>query len=112
MLNQYKFVACLFLPPTATEAYFNRLKPYIRVPYFVYLLACRDGSYYCGYTANLVQRVAAHNAGRGGRYTRSHRPVKLVYSTRCRTQLQAMRREREIKAFSRKQKQALIVSSR
>jgi putative endonuclease len=46
---------------------------------FVYILECADGSYYTGWTTDLDRRVAAHNAGRGGRYTRSRRPVKLVY---------------------------------
>ena len=78
------------------------------MPYFVYLLECRDQSLYCGYTSDLGKRVAAHNAGRGGRYTRTHLPVKLVYSEKARTRLQAMRREREIKGYSRKKKQALI----
>ncbi|HIH15871.1 MAG TPA: GIY-YIG nuclease family protein [Candidatus Diapherotrites archaeon] len=82
------------------------------MPYFVYLLECRDQSLYCGYTSDLGKRVAAHNAGRGGRYTRTHLPVKLVYSEKARTRLQAMRREREIKGYSRKKKQALIEEKR
>jgi len=74
------------------------------MPYFVYLLECRDKSYYCGFTHNLGQRLLAHNKGRGGRYTRSHRPVKLVYFEEKRTMKAAMRREREIKTFRRSRK--------
>ncbi len=78
------------------------------MPYFVYLLQCRDKSYYCGFTSNLENRIAAHNSGRGAKYTRSHRPVELVYFEKKRTIRQAMRREFEIKASGRKGKQALI----
>ena len=76
--------------------------------YFVYLLECNDGSYYCGYTGNLTARVKEHNAGNGGKYTRSHRPVKLVYSEKAKTRSKAMHREAEIKKFTRKQKKELI----
>ncbi|MFH1586772.1 MAG: GIY-YIG nuclease family protein [Candidatus Diapherotrites archaeon] len=78
------------------------------MPYFVYLLECGDGSYYCGYTSDLAARVKEHNAGNGGKYTRSHRPVRLVYSKEFETRNGAMHREAEIKKFTRKQKQELI----
>ena len=78
------------------------------MPCFVYLLECANGSYYCGYTSNLENRLAAHSAGRGGRYTRSHRPVKLVYSEAKRTRKAAMRRELEIKKFPRRKKEELV----
>ncbi|MEK6957599.1 MAG: GIY-YIG nuclease family protein [archaeon] len=74
------------------------------MPHFVYLLRCRDKSFYCGYTKNLEARVEAHNKGTGARYTRSHRPVKLVYFERKRGIGSAMRRELEIKSFPRKKK--------
>ena len=82
------------------------------MPYYVYLLECRDQSYYCGYTRDLEQRVKTHNLGRGGRYTRTHLPVKLVYSERCPTRLRAMRREREIKTYGREKKQALVAGKK
>ena len=47
---------------------------------YVYIVECADGSYYTGWTTDLRRRLAAHNAGRGSRYTRIRRPVKLVYS--------------------------------
>lgn len=78
------------------------------MPYFVYLLKCRDGSYYCGYTSDIEKRVAAHNAGQGGRYTRAHRPVRLVYSELKRTRKAAMKRETEIKGFTREMKKRLV----
>jgi len=76
--------------------------------YFVYLLECGDGSYYCGYTGDLSARVKEHNAGNGGKYTRSHRPVRLVYSEKFETRKMAVHREIEIKKFTRKQKKELI----
>ena len=50
---------------------------------YVYLLRCRDGTLYAGYTTDLTRRVAAHNAGKGAKYTRSRRPVVLVYWEAC-----------------------------
>jgi len=76
--------------------------------FFLYLLQCRDKSYYCGYTHDLQKRVATHNAGRGGHYTKSHRPVKLVYFEHFGTQKKAMRRERQIKTYSHQKKLELI----
>ena len=76
--------------------------------FFVYLLECSDKSFYCGYTKNLGERVAAHNRGIGAKYTRAHRPVRLVFSEKKRTRSAAMGRELEIKSFSRKQKIGLV----
>ncbi len=75
---------------------------------FVYILECADGSYYTGWTTNLDQRVAAHNAGRGGRYTRSRRPVKLVYWEEHPDRHSAQRRELALKRLPRARKIALI----
>ncbi len=76
--------------------------------FFVYLLECSDGSYYCGCTKNIFARLAAHNKGTASRYTCSRRPVKLAYFERRKTLPAAMRREREIKRLTRKAKTALI----
>ena len=75
---------------------------------FVYLLRCADGSLYCGWTNDLRRRLAAHNAGTGGKYTRSRRPVELVYWEHFATREEAMRREWHIKRLSRAEKLALI----
>ena len=76
--------------------------------YFIYLLECSDNSLYCGHTGDLEQRIKRHNAGTGGRYTRTRLPVKLVYSEKVLGKKKAMRREMEIKQCSRKQKEGLI----
>ena len=78
------------------------------MPYFVYLLECRGKSYYCGFTKNLQARLTAHNNGNGGRYTRSHRPIKLVYFEKAKSLKTAMKRENEIKTFTKKKKKQLI----
>jgi len=75
---------------------------------YVYILECADGSYYTGWTTDLEQRVAAHNAGRGGRYTRSRRPVKLVYWEEHPDRRSAQRRELALKRLARARKSALI----
>ena len=59
---------------------------------YTYMLRCADGSFYTGWTNNLEKRVKEHNAGRGGRYTRAHRPVELCYYEIFDTQEEAMHR--------------------
>jgi len=77
------------------------------MPAFVYLLRCRDGSLYCGWTDDLEQRVAKHNAGKGARYTRSRKPVTLVWSEELADRSAALKREIAIKRLTRAQKLAL-----
>jgi putative endonuclease len=74
----------------------------------VYLLRCRDGSLYAGATNDLARRLAAHAAGRGGRYTRSRLPVALAWSAPARGRGGALRREAALKRLSRAAKLALI----
>lgn len=75
---------------------------------YVYLLACADGSFYCGWTNDLAKRLAAHQSGKGGRYTRSHLPVRLVYYEPAASRETALKREAAIKKLNHKQKQQLI----
>lgn len=75
---------------------------------FVYMLRCGDGSLYTGWTNDLKRRLSAHCAGRGGRYTSSHRPVCLVYYECQETKQLAMKREYQIKQLARAQKEKLI----
>ena len=79
-------------------------------PHFVYLLRCGDGTLYCGCTVDVARRVAAHQRGRGARYTRGRGPLELVYAEPCRDRAAALRREAEIKRLGRRQKLALIGS--
>ncbi|OGC56421.1 hypothetical protein A3H26_00965 [candidate division WWE3 bacterium RIFCSPLOWO2_12_FULL_36_10] len=77
--------------------------------YYVYLVKCSDGSYYCGYTTNLKKRVDDHNNSKAGaKYTKSRRPVKLVYFEQVKNTSEALKREDEIKKLSRKDKVKLV----
>ena len=66
---------------------------------FVYILSCADGTLYTGYTVDLARRVAAHNAGRGAKYTRGRLPVRLVFSEKFQTPNEAMHGRRRSKNF-------------
>lgn len=72
-----------------------------------YLLECADNTLYCGITNDLDQRLVAHNAGAGAKYTRGRAPVMLVYAESCASKSDALRREREIKMLPRREKLVL-----
>jgi putative endonuclease len=75
---------------------------------FTYILECADGTLYVGWTTDLESRLRAHNAGRGGRYTRGRRPVRLAYSEEHSTRQEAQRREAVLRRMSRAMKLRLI----
>lgn len=75
---------------------------------FVYMLRCKDGSLYTGWTNDLKHRLAMHNSGRGAKYTRGRGPLKLVYSEELPDKKAALRRECAIKKLRREQKLALL----
>ena len=74
---------------------------------FTYMLVCADGTLYTGWTNDLEKRLAAHNAGKGAKYTRSRCPVRLLYYEEFAEKSEAQRRECEIKRLSREKKLAL-----
>lgn len=80
--------------------------------YFVYFLECRDKSFYCGYTNNLEKRIETHNSGRGSKYVKKRRPVRLIYFEKFHNRSLAMKREYELKQLTRKQKEELIFSKK
>lgn len=75
---------------------------------YVYILKCKDSSYYVGSTKNLTLRIEEHNLGLGGCYTQKRLPVKLVYYEECKNIETAFLRERQLHGWSRKKKEALI----
>ncbi len=77
---------------------------------FVYVLACSDGSYYTGWTVDVIHRLAAHNGEcpGGAKYTSGRRPVTLVWSKRCANKQEAQRLEYKIKHMTRTQKETFI----
>ena len=78
------------------------------MPFFCYILECADGTFYTGWTTDPPRRERQHNTGRGARYTRARRPVKMVYVEELPDRTSAMKRERAIKKMARKQKKKLI----
>ena len=76
--------------------------------YFIYIVRCRDETYYTAYTTDIERRLKAHNEGKGAKYTRCRLPVELVYWEQYEEKSQALKREYAIKQLTRKQKQQLI----
>ncbi len=76
---------------------------------YTYMVECSDGTLYTGWTFDLQKRINAHNSGKGAKYTRSRRPVKLVYYETFDSKSEAMKREIEIKKLKRKDKLKLKV---
>lgn len=76
--------------------------------FFVYILRCRDGTFYTGYTPDLARRLEQHNSGQGAKYTRSRRPVELLWCKEYRYFKRAFLAELKIKKLTRKQKKLLI----
>ena len=76
--------------------------------YYVYILKCKDGSLYTGIATDVQRRFAEHRAGVGARYTRSHRPVRVVFRQRLANRSRALKREAEIKSWGRDRKLNLI----
>ena len=79
--------------------------------WWVYVLECRDGTLYTGCTDDIPRRLAAHNAGRGAKYTRGRGPVTLRYREETLDKSAALRREAAIKRLNRVEKQALITAN-
>ncbi len=79
--------------------------------HYVYMVCCANGTLYTGYTINVERRIALHNAGKGGRYTRSHRPVSLVATWTFNSKGEALRAERAIKRLPRARKLAMAAST-
>lgn len=75
---------------------------------YTYVVKCSDGTFYTGWTNNLEKRIACHNAGKGANYTKTRRPVALVYYETFETKEDAMRREYAIKQMSRTEKEKLV----
>lgn len=72
--------------------------------WFVYILLCSDKSFYTGISNNPQKRFLDHQAGKGGRYTRSHKPVRIIYSEHWESKTEALKREKQIKGWSRNKK--------
>lgn len=76
--------------------------------YFIYIVRCRDGTLYTGYTNDIEERIRKHNRGEGAKFTRGRVPVELVYWEEFSTREEAMQREWAIKQLDRKKKLNLV----
>ncbi len=82
--------------------------------YYFYILRCSDNSLYCGQTNNLERRINEHNfdKSKSAKYLRNKKPLNLVYFEEYKTQLETMRRELQIKKWTRAKKEALIMGNK
>ena len=76
--------------------------------YYVYVILCRNRTFYTGYTKDIFERLKQHIDGKGARYLRGNKVKKLYYVEKYRTQRKAIQREREIKKFTHKEKKRLV----
>ena len=79
--------------------------------FFVYMVRCADGTLYTGFARDPQARVQVHNSGKGAKYTRTRLPVSLVYVEQCESLSAALKRERQLKPWSRAQKEALVAGN-
>jgi len=75
--------------------------------FFVYLVQCKTGAYYAGYTVDIKKRLELHNSGKGAKYLRGKAPVKLVYCREYRYLKNALKAELALKKMSRTKKEQL-----
>lgn len=76
--------------------------------YYVYIIECIDKSFYTGSTNNINKRFNDHIKGKGGKYTRSHKPLRVIYKEKLKNKSDALKREFQIKKLTRKNKEKLI----
>ncbi|ALC88477.1 endonuclease [Bacillus sp. FJAT-18017] len=80
--------------------------------HYFYVLSCRDGSFYGGYTNNLARRVQLHNQGKGAKYTRARVPVTLLFAKSFPTKTEAMQAEYRFKQLSRQKKEEFLANEK
>ena len=80
----------------------------MEVNWYLYILRCGDDSLYTGITTDVEKRLEVHRSGKGAKYTRGRGPLELVYRETCGDHSQALKREWQIKALTRPEKERLI----
>jgi putative endonuclease len=80
--------------------------------YFIYILLCRDGTFYTGSTNDVDKRFKDHLEGKGARYTKGHKPEKIVYQEGFPTKSEALKREAELKKWPKAKKETLVKSNK
>ena len=76
--------------------------------WYLYILRCKDNTLYTGITTDVARRLEVHRSGKGAKYTRGRCPLELIYQEHCGTHSEALKRELEIKAMSRKKKEEMV----
>jgi putative endonuclease len=76
--------------------------------FFVYIVQCKDGTYYTGYTKDLENRIVLHKSGKGAKYVKNKLPIELVYAKEYRYYKSALNEEKRVKKLPREQKLKLI----
>jgi len=76
--------------------------------WFTYIIKCKDNSFYTGITTDLDRRFKEHKEGHGGKYTLSHKPLKIIFFERFKTRSKASKRESQIKGWTRQKKENLV----
>mgnify|MGYP001575312054 CR=1 FL=1 len=80
--------------------------------YYFYLARCSDNSLYSGSCIDIKKREAKHNQGTGAKYTRSRRPIKIIFFEEFQTLVEARRREAQIKGWTKIKKENLIINKK
>ena len=80
--------------------------------HYFYFARCSDGSLYSGSCVDLIDREKTHNAGRGAKYTRSRLPIRFVYHEAFQTKSEAMKREAEVKRWTKERKEQLVAGQK
>ena len=75
---------------------------------YTYIVRCKDGSLYTGWTNDIEKRIKAHNEGKGAKYTRAHKPVKVAWQMEFDTKSEALKAECKIKNMTHEQKIKLV----
>ena len=83
-----------------------------RAVFYAYMVQCKYGTYYAGYTDDIEKRIKAHNEGKGAKYLRGKGPVKLIYKKKYSTAKEAQAQERLIKSLTREEKKVLVKKCR
>jgi putative endonuclease len=82
----------------------------LQMPWFVYLARCADATLYCGITNDVAARTAAHNAGKGAKYTRTRAPIEVLFVRRCATKGRALQIEYRVKQLPRTEKERVVAT--
>ena len=97
---------------TVTKTVFFIYKNYMQKSYYTYIILTENNTLYCGYTDDVEKRFQAHLNGRGAKYTRANKPIKIVYQKEFASKSEAMKEEARIKKLTHREKLALLTNTK